>query len=121
MNKWVCEYTSGRKMMHNEPRSGHSSDIVKVNSVVAVCAALETDCRLTVDAIAHPPAKNGSSSISQGSIHSILHDHLDLSKFSAQWIPKELTEDYRRISVGAVLHFLTLYNQRRGIQPIPRT
>jgi len=68
--------------------------------VAAVAAAVKEDARLN---IAHLAAAHG---VSQGTIFNILHEDLGLSKKSARWVPKLLSEEQKQEHVRTCEEFV---------------
>ncbi len=108
---WVREFKEGRTEVHDIPRAGRPSDAVNENSITAVRSLLDTDRRLTIHVMQRELAEQHFMEISLGSLHSILHNELNLSKLSARWVPKNLTDDHRKARMAAALEFFTLYQE----------
>lgn len=49
--------------------------------------------------------------VGRATIHRILSEQLELSKVSARWVPRNLTDEHRQKRMGAALEMLTRYNQ----------
>ncbi len=111
VRQWVCKFDEGRTEVHDAPRVGRPTDTVNKNSVSAIRALIEEDCRITLDIIQRALAEEQFIEISRGSLHNTMKDVLDLSKLSMCWVSKNLSEDHRKARMGAALHFLTLYNE----------
>ncbi len=79
------------------------------NSVTAICAIIEEDRRVTFPAVPGNLQENHFIEISQGSLHTIIHEHLNLSKLSTDWTLKSLIEDHCTKSMVTALHFLSIY------------
>ena len=76
--------------MEDDPRSGRPVEATTCIQVAAVQRLVEEDGRVTVLQIAE---KVG---ISSGSVSSILHKSLGLSKVSAGWVRHMLTEEQKQ-------------------------
>jgi len=81
-------------------------------TVAIVSAILEEDRQQTIRQIEQQiAAEYAYVQVSLGSIHSIIHDHLQMTKVSARWVPRELTADHMRDGMGAALEFLSRYHE----------
>ena len=78
----VRKFKSGFLSTHDSPREGRPNFVVTEDSVCQV-KTLE-DRRVTVIHLA------AITKMSVGSIETILHDHLHMSKVSARWVPRLL-------------------------------
>ena len=74
---------------HNSPREGRPNFVVTEDSVCQVKTLVLEDRRVTVKQLA------AITKISLGSIETILHDHLHMSKVSARWVPRLLTPNQK--------------------------
>ena len=70
--------------------------------VASVAAAVENNRRLNIRKLAQ------KTHVSYGTIHNILHKDLGMSKKSARWVPKLLTEDQKRERARISQEFLEL-------------
>ncbi len=111
VRRWVRHFKEGRTEVHDLDRGGRPSDATSENSITAVRAIVEADRRVTFPGILRELRETHFIEISQGTLHHILHDELGLSKLSARWVPKELTDEHRTNRMGAALHFLSLFNE----------
>ena len=83
---WLGEFKRGRTSSEDEARSGCPLDATdemckKVRDLVY------SDRRIQVEEIAQ------ALGISHGSVSTILHDHLDICKLTARWVPQSLSDE----------------------------
>lgn len=87
--KWQAEFRRGRESIADDERPGRPVQVVTDE----VCSAVETlvmnDRRMKTREIAQ------SLGISKGSVQTILHEKLGLSKVCARWVPHFLTPIHR--------------------------
>jgi len=82
---WVREVKNGRQSLEDDPRTGGPRTAVTEAKVAAVLAMVKEDRQITIAQLAE------SLGISDGSVHTILHDHLLMSKVTTKWVPKTLS------------------------------
>ena len=90
---WFREYERGKLDVSDASRSGRPRTAVSEEMVDTVRSIIEDDPHATYEQIEcslgiHPPA-----------IYSILHDHLNLRKICARWVPHQLTKDQKQLRV----------------------
>ena len=83
------EFRLGHESLEDDLRSGRPSDAVNPSVIAALEKLIRDDKRIKVLKTAR------TTQISCGSVESIIHDHLKMSKVSARWVPRNLT-DYDR-------------------------
>ncbi|RUS70844.1 hypothetical protein EGW08_021391 [Elysia chlorotica] len=83
---WVRKFKSGFLSVMDEPREGRPTSVVTEKNVSTVEGLVKQDRRITVKQLA------SETRISVGAVEKILHDHLNLNKVSARWVPR--SEDY---------------------------
>ncbi|RUS78555.1 hypothetical protein EGW08_013698 [Elysia chlorotica] len=99
---WVRKFKSGFLSVMDEPREGRPTSVVTEKNVSTVEGLVKQDRRITVKQFA------SETRISVGSVEKILHDHLNLNKVSARWVPRLLTADQKKESADCCKHLLRL-------------
>ena len=84
--KWAAEFKRGRKSLEDDPRSGRPQEATTPEKVAQVQAVVEENPHLKAHEIAYACGVSKSTAII------ILHQHLNLSKVCARWIPHNLSE-----------------------------
>lgn len=82
---WVAEFGRGRTSCEDEHRTGRPIEVVTAENVKKVYKMIMGDRRLKVREIAE------ALSLSNGTVFKILHEHLEMHKSSARWVPRLLT------------------------------
>lgn len=101
--KWHERFRSGRTSVEDDERRGRPS-VVMTSSRDKVRQLLDKDRRLTVRVIA---AEIG---ISRTAVHKILTEELGMSKVSARWVPRLLSDFDRQRRVACSREFLRRYD-----------
>ena len=94
VRKWVREFMYGRTDVHDERRSGRPS--VSAETIAQVEQEMLEDRRATVRELCER-----IPDVSKTTIDKILTEHLHYRKVRARWVPKMLSEDYKRQGVEA--------------------
>ncbi|GFR95245.1 histone-lysine N-methyltransferase SETMAR [Elysia marginata] len=97
---WVRKFESSFLSVMDEHRKGRPPSVVTEKNVSNVEKLIMQDRRITVKQLAF------ASKISIGSVETILHDHLNLNKMSARWVPRLLTSDQQQERVNCCKHLL---------------
>lgn len=103
--RWIKRIHDGAETLEDEERSGRPTTIVTEKNINAVRDVVLTDRRATVQVIAK------ETGISTGSVVTILHDWLEMSKLSARWVPKLLEQKQKDERVAACKALLALQQQ----------
>lgn len=87
---WFKRFETGRDSLCDEERSGRPVTSCTEANVTQVQALVQEDQRSTIRFLAN---KTG---LCVASVHTILHDCLDMRRLVARWVPRLLTEDHKR-------------------------
>ncbi|XP_048253205.1 histone-lysine N-methyltransferase SETMAR-like [Haliotis rufescens] len=91
---WVAEFKRGRVNLEDEPRPGRPVEVTNDQTSEAVRQLVVKNRRMKV------PEMAKALDISEGSVHTILHDRLGMRKLSARWVPKCLSDDQKATITG---------------------
>ena len=106
--KWAAEFTSGRETVDDDGRSGHPKDATADENVKLVHTLFMCDRRLDLRSIA------SEVGLSWGAVQSILTNISGMSKVSARWVPRMLTDDQKRTSLDISWYLLSRYEDDHG-------
>lgn len=82
---WCKQFKWGRQSIEDDPRTGRPADATTPEVCQKVEDLVMQDRRIKVSQIA------GELGVSEGSVITILHDHLVMSKVSSRWVPRMLS------------------------------
>ncbi len=82
--RWIERFKEGRQSLEDDPRSGRPAISVNREKIQLVENVVMEDRRITVRDI------SDQCGIGTRQVLEILHDHLELSKISARWVPRLL-------------------------------
>jgi len=103
VTRWSNEFRRERESLEDDPMSGRLSDAVNPSVIAAVEKLIRDDRRTKVLDIAR------TAQISCGSVETIIHGHLKMSKVSARWVPMNLTDHGHARGVTTAREFVDLF------------
>ena len=101
--KWSAEFKRGRDSLEDDPRPGHPADVISQEMIDRVERLVLNSRRIKVAELA------SECGISNGSVYTIIHEHLGMSKVSARWVPRNLNMQDRQQRVESSQE-LEVYN-----------
>ena len=104
VKKWAAEFKRGRQSLEDDAHQGRPSEAVTPEICQAVEDMVRKNCRIKVHEVAH------DLDISVGSVETILHEHLCMTKLAARWIPRLLTDSMKKAQADCCKELLHLYN-----------
>ena len=88
--KWSAEFKRGRDSLEDDPRPGRPADVISQEMIDRVEKLVLNNRRIKVAELA------SECGISNGSVYTIIHEHLGMSKVSARWVPRNLNMQDRQ-------------------------
>ena len=85
LHKWYSRYENGYESVMDEQRSGRPTSITS-QKVQEIKELLDKDRRITVREVSQ------RVDYSVGTVHTIIHENLNMRRLCARWIPKMLSE-----------------------------
>ena len=101
---WVSEFKRGRKDLNDEPRPGRLVSQSTAENVDKVHQLVLENRKISIECIVQETA------LSTGTVHTILHEYLSMSKVCARWVPKMLTPNMKATRVNTSSVLLSRYN-----------
>lgn len=97
--RWIEAFEAGQLSIEDAPRSGHPRDAVTPSNINIIEDLINNDPHITIDNIQRVVP------ISIGSIETILHEEISVSKICAKWVPHTLTNEnkQKRVEVSKQL------------------
>ena len=103
VKKWAAEVKRARESIEDDERSGRPREATTDEKVEIMHNLVMYDRRQNLRDIA------SEVGISFGAVQSILPDILGMSKVSARWVPRMLTEDQKRSRLDISRYLLSSY------------
>jgi [histone H3]-lysine36 N-dimethyltransferase SETMAR len=82
---WYRKNKRGQSTFEDKQRSGRPNHVISPDNIKEIGSLIEDDPYTTYEEL------NAKTSISKGSINTIIHKHLKLRKITSRWVPYELT------------------------------
>ena len=105
--KWTAEFKHGRETLEDDPRCGRPAEVIIEDIIARVEKIIMSDPRSKIDEI-YIAAETG---ISHGSVMTIIHERLSMSKVSARWVPRNLSAQDRHQWKESSRELLEIYNE----------
>lgn len=90
VQRWSKKTNDGIMEIEDDPRSGRPVTELTEENIQAVQRIIEKDPHSTYDDIEE------DTSLSRGTIQTIIHSHLKLKKVTSRWVPHELTPEQKQ-------------------------
>ena len=100
--KWSAEFK--RDSLEDDQRPGRPADVISQEMIDCVERLVLNNRQIKVAELA------SECGISNGSVYTIIHEHLGMSKVSARWVPKNLNMQDRQQRVESSQELLEVYN-----------
>ena len=104
MANWSAEFKRGRNSLEDDPRPGRPADVISQGMINRVERLVLNNRQIKVAELA------SECGISNGSVYTIIHEHLGMSKVSARWVPRNLNMQDRQQRVESSQELLEVYN-----------
>ena len=88
--KWSAEFKHGRDSLEDYQRPGRPADVISQEMIERVERLVLNNRRIKVAELA------SECGVSKGSVYTIIHEHLGMSKVSARWVPRNLNMQDRQ-------------------------
>ena len=108
VKKWDAEFKRGKESIENDAKSGRPKDATTDENVEIVHNLVVCDRRRDLRSIA------SEGGIRFGAVQTILTDILGMSKVSARWVPRMLTDDQKRSRLDISRYLLSRYEDDPG-------
>ena len=102
--KWSAEFKRGRDSLEDDPRPGRPANVISQEMIDRVERPELNNRRIKVAELA------SECGISNGSVYTIIHEHLGMSNVSDRWVPRNLNMQDRQQRVESSQELLEVYN-----------
>ena len=102
--KWSAEFKRGRDSLEADLRPGRPADVISQEMIDRVERLVLNNRQIKVAELA------SECDISNGSVYTIIHEHLGMSKVSARWVPRNLNMQDRQQRVESSQELLEVHN-----------
>ena len=103
VRRWVAKFKHGNESLSHRHHTGRRVTSVTRANIEQVRLLIEEDPYLSIKRV------STVLSISVGSAQTILHDHLNLKKVCAHWIPHLLSDEQKRHRVASAQEMLDIF------------
>jgi len=107
--KWSSAFKKGRETVEDEPHERRPRTSITDENRDRVDALIWENRRITVCKL------SGILNISDGSVKTIIKQHLPYSKVCARWIPRLLTDEHKSTRLQVAQSLLSWYEQEGDI------
>lgn len=107
IHKWFTDFRCGRTSTTDAERSGRPNEVTTPKMVDKIHDMVLQDRRVKVREIAEIVG------ISDERVRNILHEHLNMKKLSARWVPRLLTIDQKRTRVTTSEAGLAMFKRNK--------
>ena len=108
LHKWYSWYENRYESVMDEQRSGRPTSITS-QKVQEIKELLDKDRHITVREVSQ------RVDCSVGTVHTIIHDNLNMRRLCARWIPKMLSECQKTQRVESCRRFVQRFNKKGKI------
>ena len=105
---WYGEFKRGRQSIKDEKHTGRPCSEVTEKSIATTRAMIESDARVTYCEI------EKTLGISAPTVNSILHEHLNVRKVCARWVPRKLTTEQKQHRIDFCHNMLKRFDEGRS-------
>ena len=105
VEKWMGEFKRGRTSTSDAERSGRPKEVTTEEMVNKVHDIVIDDPKIKLREIVE------MTNISYERVQNILHQHLDMKKLTARWVPRVLTVDQKRFRVRDSQYCLAMFTR----------
>lgn len=103
VQNWARKFKCGQTSTEDDPRSGRPTSAIDERSIETVAQIVNENPTIGIRMIAE------DTKASYGTVFKILHDHLQMQKMYAKWVPKGLNEAEKQLRVKLCRRFLRQY------------
>lgn len=108
IHKWFTDFRCGRTSTSDAERPGRPVEVTTPEMIAKIYDIVLNDRRVKVREIVEIVG------ISDERVRNILHQHLDMKKLSARWVPRLLTVDQKRTRVTTSEAGLALFQRNKN-------
>jgi len=107
VTRWFKKYKQGSEDINDKPRQGRPITETTPVNIDKVRAVIENDPWCSYDEI------EAETSLSRGTIQTIIHEHLKMRKLTSRWVPHKLTEKNRQDRVRICTENLANFDKKQ--------